>query len=99
VGQEARAGPGATGTAISSMGSGPARAWTPSRSMIDRWRTDRPESKRQYDIAVQLRTDGLLEETIDIIDDKKEMVTETVSENEDGTKSVSKAFATADALC
>lgn len=28
VGQEARAGPGATGTAISSMGSGPARAWT-----------------------------------------------------------------------
>jgi hypothetical protein len=35
---------------------------------------------------------GLLEETI-VIDDKKEMVTETVSENEDGTKSVSKVFA------
>jgi hypothetical protein len=28
VGQEVRAGPGATATAISSMGSGPARAWT-----------------------------------------------------------------------
>ena len=52
----------------------------PSRSTIDRWRTDRPEFKRQYDIAVQLRADGLLEETIDIIDDKKEMVTETTSE-------------------
>jgi hypothetical protein len=65
----------------------------PSRSTIDRWRTDRPEFKRQYDIAVQLRADGLLEETIDIIDDKAEMVTETTSENEDGTRSVSKAFA------
>jgi hypothetical protein len=64
----------------------------PSRSTISRWRTDRPEFKRQYDIAVQLRADGLLEETIDIIDDKKEMVTETVTENEDGTKSVSKTF-------
>ena len=27
----------------------------PSRSTIDRWCTDRPEFKRQYDIAVQLR--------------------------------------------
>src|SRR5258708_517580 len=41
----------------------------PSRSTIDRWCTDRPEFKRQYDIAVQLRADGLLEETIEIIDD------------------------------
>ena len=64
----------------------------PSRSTIDRWRTDRPEFKRQYDIAVQLRADGLLEETIDIIDDKKGMVAETTSEDEDGTKRVSKAF-------
>ncbi len=52
----------------------------PSRSTIDRWRTDRPEFKRQYDIAVQLRADGLLEETIEIIDDKKEIVTETTTE-------------------
>src|SRR3984893_17956179 len=37
----------------------------PSRSTIDRWCTDRPEFERQYDIAVQLRADGLLEETID----------------------------------
>jgi hypothetical protein len=58
----------------------------PSRSTIDRWRTDRPEFKRQYDIAVQLRADGLLEETIEIIDDKKEIVTETTTEDEDGTK-------------
>jgi hypothetical protein len=64
----------------------------PSRSTIDRWCTDRPEFKRQYDIAVQLRADGLLEETIDIIDDKKEIVTETTTEDEDGTKRVSKAF-------
>ena len=63
----------------------------PSRSTIDRWCTDRPEFKRQYDIAVQLRADGLLEETIDIIDDKKEIVTETTTEDEDGTKRVSKA--------
>ena len=33
-----------------------------------------------------------LEETIDIIDDKKEIVTETTTEDEDGTKRVSKAF-------
>ena len=64
----------------------------PSRSTISRWRTDRPEFKRQYDIAVQLRADGLLEETIDIIDDKKEIVTETITEDEDGTKRVSRAF-------
>jgi hypothetical protein len=64
----------------------------PSRSTIDRWCTDRPEFKRQYDIAVQLRADGLLEETIEIIDDKKEIVTETTTEDEDGTKRVSKAF-------
>jgi hypothetical protein len=32
----------------------------PSRSTINRWCTDRPEFKRQYDIAVQLRADGLL---------------------------------------
>ena len=51
-----------------------------------------PEFKRQYDIAVQLRADGLLEETIEIIDDKKEIVTETATEDEDGTKRVSKAF-------
>jgi transcriptional regulator with XRE-family HTH domain len=65
----------------------------PSRSTISRWCNDRPEFKREYDIAVQLRADGLLEETIEIIDDKKEMVTETTTENEDGTKSVSKVFA------
>jgi transcriptional regulator with XRE-family HTH domain len=64
----------------------------PSRSTINRWCTDRPEFKRQYDIAVQLRADGLLEETIEIIDDKKEIVTETTTEDEDGTKRVSKAF-------
>jgi hypothetical protein len=64
----------------------------PSRSTINRWCTDRPEFKRQYDIAVQLRADGLLEETIETIDDKKEMVTETTTENEDGTKKVTKAF-------
>ena len=64
----------------------------PSRSTINRWCTDRPEFKHQYDIAVQLRADGLLEETIDIIDDKKEIVTETTTEDEDGTKRVSKAF-------
>src|SRR6202048_3915910 len=64
----------------------------PSRSTIDRWCTDRPEFKRQYDIAVQLRADGLLEETIDNIDDKKEIVTETTTEDEDGIKRVSKAF-------
>jgi hypothetical protein len=80
----------ADGETLSKIASEPGM---PSRSTIDRWRTDRPEFKRQYDIAVQLRTDGLLEETIDIIDDKKEMLTETVTENEDGTKSVSKAFA------
>jgi hypothetical protein len=34
----------------------------------------------------------LLEETIDIIDDKKEIVTETVTEHEDGTKSVSRTI-------
>src|SRR6476646_8633041 len=60
----------------------------PSRSTIDRWCTDRPEFKRQYDIAVQLRADGLLEETIEIIDDKKEIVTETTTEDEDGTTRV-----------
>jgi hypothetical protein len=60
----------------------------PSRSTINRWCTDRPEFKRQYDIAVMLRTDGLLEETIEIIDDKKEIVTETTTEDEDGTKRV-----------
>jgi hypothetical protein len=38
------------------------------------------------------RADGLLEETIEIIDDKKEIVTETTTEDEDGTKRVSKAF-------
>ena len=64
----------------------------PSRSTISRWCTDRPEFKRQYDIAVQLRADGLLEETIQIIDDKKEIVTETTTEDEDGTTRVSKAF-------
>ena len=56
----------------------------PSRSTIDRWRTDRPEFKRQYDIAVQLRADGLLEETIDIIDDKKEIISETTTTDERG---------------
>jgi hypothetical protein len=40
---------------------------------------NRPEFKREYDIAVQLRADGLLEETIAIIDDKKEIVTETTT--------------------
>jgi hypothetical protein len=49
------------------------------RSTIIRWCNDRPEFKREYDIAVQLRADGLLEETIDIIDDKKEIVTEMLS--------------------
>jgi hypothetical protein len=64
----------------------------PSRSTVHRWCANNPDFRREYEIACQLRTDGYLEETIDIIDDKKEMVTETTSENEDGTKSVSKAF-------
>jgi hypothetical protein len=64
----------------------------PSRSTISRWRTDRPEFKREYDIAVELRADGLLEETIDIIDDKNGIVTETITEDEDGTRRVSRAF-------
>jgi hypothetical protein len=50
----------------------------PSRSTMHRWCRDNPEFREEYQIAVQLRADGLLEETIDIIDDKKEIVTETV---------------------
>jgi len=64
----------------------------PSRSTMHRWCRDKPEFREEYQIAVQLRADGLLEETIDIIDDKKEIVTETVSEHEDGTKSVSRVI-------
>jgi terminase small subunit-like protein len=64
----------------------------PSRSTIDRWRTDRPEFKRQYDIAVMLRTDGLLEETIDIIDDKKAIISETTTTDEEGVKTVRREF-------
>ena len=51
-----------------------------------------PDFRREYEIACQLRTDGYLEETIDIIDDKKEIVTETITKDEDGTERVSKAF-------
>ena len=58
----------------------------PSRSTIDRWRTDRPEFKRQYDIAVQLRAAGLLEETIDIIDDKNAIISETTTTDEGGLR-------------
>ena len=65
----------------------------PSRATVYRWCASNQDFLREYQAAVMLRTDGLLEETIDIIDDKKEMVTETTSENEDGTKSVTKAFA------
>ena len=64
----------------------------PSRSTINRWCTTRPEFKRQYDIAVQLRADGLLEETIDIIDDKKEIVSETTTADENGVKTVRREF-------
>jgi hypothetical protein len=59
---------------------------------MHRWCRDNREFREEYQIAVQLRADGLLEETIDIIDDKKEIVTETTTEDEDGTKRVSKAF-------
>jgi hypothetical protein len=72
----------AAGATLNQIASEPSM---PSRSTINRWCTDRPEFKRQYDIAVQLRADGLLEETIEIIDDKKEIVTETTTEDEDGT--------------
>jgi hypothetical protein len=64
----------------------------PSRSTMHRWCRDKPEFREEYQIAVQLRADGLLEETIDIIDDKKEIVTETVTEHEDGTKSISRTI-------
>ena len=39
----------------------------PSRSTMHRWCRDKPEFREEYQIAVQLRADGLLEETIDII--------------------------------
>jgi hypothetical protein len=65
----------------------------PSRSTVHRWCANNPDFLREYQAAVMLRTDGLLEETIDIIDDKKEMVIETTTEHEDGTKTVSKVFA------
>jgi hypothetical protein len=64
----------------------------PSRSTMHRWCRDKPEFREEYQIAVQLRADGLLEETIDIIDDKKEMVTETITTDEDGTKHVSRVI-------
>ena len=64
----------------------------PSRSTMHRWCRDNPEFREEYQIAVQLRADGLLEETIDIIDDKKEIVTETITKDEDGTRRVSKTF-------
>jgi hypothetical protein len=79
----------ANGESLLKISSEPAM---PSRSTMHRWCRDNREFREEYQIAVQLRADGLLEETIDIIDDKKEMVTETVTENEDGTKRVSKAF-------
>jgi hypothetical protein len=63
----------------------------PSRATLHRW-CHKPAYRDEYLTAVQLRTDGLLEETIDIIDDKKEIVTETVTEHEDGTKSISRAI-------
>jgi len=63
----------------------------PSRATLHRW-CHKPAYRDEYLTAVQLRSDGLLEETIDIIDDKKEIVTETTTEDEDGTKRVSKAF-------
>jgi hypothetical protein len=58
----------AAGSTLNQIASEPGM---PSRSTINRWCTDRPEFKRQYDIAVQLRADGLLEETIEIIDDRR----------------------------
>jgi hypothetical protein len=79
----------ANGESLLKISSQPAM---PSRSTMHRWCRDKPEFREEYQIAVQLRADGLLEETIDIIDDKKEIVTETTTEDEDGTKRVSKAF-------
>src|SRR5207344_1000863 len=79
----------ANGESLLKISSEPAM---PSRSTMHRWCRDNREFREEYQIAVQLRADGLLEETIDIIDDKKEIVTETTTEDEDGTKRVSKAF-------
>jgi hypothetical protein len=79
----------ANGESLLKISSEPAM---PSRSTMHRWCRDNPEFREEYQIAVQLRADGLLEETIEIIDDKKEIVTETTTEDEDGTKRVSKAF-------
>jgi hypothetical protein len=64
----------------------------PSRGTLYRWCNNNSDYKREYDIAVQLRTEGILEETIYIIDDEKKMVTETVTEHEDGTKTVSRVI-------
>ena len=79
----------ANGESLLKISSEPAM---PSRSTMHRWCRDNREFREEYQIAVQLRTDGLLEETIDIIDDKKEIVTETITEHEDGTKSVSRVI-------
>jgi hypothetical protein len=73
----------ANGESLLKISSEPAM---PSRSTMHRWCRDKPEFREEYQIAVQLRADGLLEETIEIIDDKKEIVTETTTEDEDGTK-------------
>jgi hypothetical protein len=79
----------ASGETLNNIASEPGM---PSRSTISRWCNDRPEFKREYDIAVELRADGLLEETIEIIDNKNGIVTETITEDEDGTRRVSRAF-------
>jgi hypothetical protein len=68
--------------------------WTPASRYARAARSTmvhrRLEFKRQYDIAVQLRADGLLEDT-EISTIKKEIVTETTNEDEDGPRG-DKAF-------